>query len=216
MFYDLDNDKTDHITSGIYSILSFSFMFDLYQKLIGDDNLKMRFVREFVTPKPAARILDIGCGTGSILDFLPVEIEYIGYDLNWNYIQAASKKYKNRGKFNCQRVNDLPINDHNSFDIVLAKGILHHINDEESKRLFEVASCSLKPGGYLVTLDGAYIKNQSKIAKYIISKDRGKHVRTLEEYTNLANSCFSKVETFILHDAYRIPYTILIMKCYRL
>ena len=97
----------------------------------------------------------------------------------------------------------------------MAKGILHHINDEESKKLFEVASYSLKPGGYLVTLDGVYIKNQSKIAKYIISKDRGKNVRTPEEYTKLANSYFSKVETFILNDAYRIPYTIFIMKCYK-
>ena len=208
----IDNDEN---TSGIRSVLSYSFIFDLFQWLIGDNNLKRRFIREFVMPSNNAKILDLGCGTGRILDFLPQDIKYMGYDANPEYISFASKRYKDRGLFYCQNgFNSSTVNT-NVFDIVIAKAILHHINDGEAEKLFITAFNSLKPGGYLVTLDGAYIKDQSKIAKFIISKDRGKYIRKPEEYFNLAKSSFSKIEEFILHDAYRIPYTIFIMKCFK-
>ncbi len=204
-----------HITQGIYSILSNSFIFDLFQWMIGDNNLKKRFVKEFVKPFEGAKILDIGCGTGRILDFIPMNIEYTGYDLSPEYIEYASKRYKGRGKFFCSKIDTLSTKQNSGFDIVIAKAVLHHIDDNEAKIMFEIASKNLKPNGYVVTLDGVFIENQSKIAKYLISKDRGKHVRTIKEYVDLAKSYFYKVDSFILHDMYRVPYTIFIMKCFK-
>lgn len=205
--------NTDQITSGIYSILSIPLVFDTYQKLIGSDDFMKRYVREFICPFPDARILDIGCGTAPVLKYLPTNIEYVGYDLNPHYIEDASKKYKGRGKFYCERISDSSITKINDFDIALAGGVLHHIDDDEAKKLFEIALHLLKPGGYLITYDGVYIEKQSIFAKWILSKDRGKHVRTHDEYVNLAKSSFSKTESFIMHDMYKMPYTAIIMKC---
>ena len=203
------------ITSGVYSILSIPFIFDAYQKLIGSDDFMKRYVREFICPFPDARILDIGCGTAQVLKYLPENIEYVGYDLNPDYIEEASKKYKGRGDFYCERISDFSITKVNYFDIALAGGVLHHINDEEAKKLFEMTSHLLKPGGCLITYDGVYIEGQSKLAKYILSKDRGKYVRTHKQYINLARNSFSNIESLIIHDMYKIPYTAIIMKIVR-
>lgn len=203
------------MNSIIQALLSFPFAFELFQKTIGDDSLKKKLIKEIIMPNSKSKILDMGCGTGSILDFLPENIEYVGYDSSQKYINAALRKYKKRGEFHCEEINNLVPSDRDRFDIVLAKGILHHIDDKESKKLFNIAFSSLKSGGCLITIDGVYVNNQSKIAKYIISKDRGQYIRTGEEYKNLAETYFSKIETYILDDAYIIPYTIFIMKCYK-
>ena len=89
------------------------------------------------------------------------------------------------------------------------------INDAEAKVFFASASKLLKPHGYLVTYDGVYIESQSKIAKFILSRDRGQYVRTPEGYTGLAKGIFSEIKFSIIHDMYRIPFTGIIMKCYK-
>jgi hypothetical protein len=95
---------------------------------------------------------------------------------------------------------------------VLAIGILHHLSDEEALKLFRLAQSALKPGGCLVTLDGCYIDNQPRLARYLISKDRGEHIRTLDAYRALASRVFSKVVTHLRSDLLHVPYTHLIMK----
>lgn len=199
----------------IYSILTFPFVFNTYQYLIGANEFMKKYVNDYICPFPGAKILDVGCGTAPVLKYLPENIEYIGYDSNPLYIKNAEIKYKNRGVFYCQSTSEYSNIDLESFDIVLAGAILHHINDEEAKDLFKKASDLLKVGGYLVTYDGVYVNNQSRIARYILSKDRGMFVRTSEQYLDLAKSGFCKIDSFIINDMYKIPYTGLIMKCYK-
>lgn len=210
-----EKEKQGQTNSGFYSILSLPFVFNTYQYFIGADSFLKRYVNDFVCPFPGAKILDIGCGTATILSYLPETVKYTGYDSNPQYINYAIEKFKSRGTFYCQDVNNSTINDHNCFDIVLACAILHHIDDNEAKMLFATARNILKPHGYIVTYDGTYIEQQSKIAKFILSRDRGQYVRTPEEYTLLAKESFSEVKTFIIHDMYKIPYTGIIMKCYK-
>lgn len=157
-------------------------------------------------------MLDIGCGTASILQFLP-DIKYTGFDMSRQYIDYAKKKYGDRGVFFCRKIGTEIINEFStSFDIVLAKGILHHLNDEEAIALFEVAKSVLKPGGRLITFDGCYREGQSRIARFILSQDRGRFVRTKEEHERLAKRVFSQVQLDIYDDLARIPYTHIIGK----
>jgi hypothetical protein len=65
----------------------------------------------------------------------------------------------------------------------------------------------------LITYDNVYIENQNWFAKWLISRDRGRAVRTIEDYKRLAVQNFVDIEGNILHDALRIPYTIFIMRC---
>ena len=100
-----------------------------------------------------------------------------------------------------------------TFDLVMAIGVIHHLNDAQAAKLFELARRVLRPGGRLVTFDGCYVPRQSRIARWMLAHDRGRFVRTQEEYLRLASAHFSKVESQIRHDLLRIPYTHLILRC---
>lgn len=196
------------------SILELPAAYKLFSALVGADNSQTVLVNEYVRPSTGYKILDIGCGPGNILDYLP-RVDYYGFDFNPSYIDSAVKRFGQRGQFFCQRVSeaDVFLKQPDSFDIVLAVGILHHLDDAEAMQLFEIAKYALKSGGRLVTYDGCYEEGQSKAARYLLSRDRGEFVRTQPEYTHLAHTRFDKVTASIRHDLLRIPYTHIIMEC---
>jgi cyclopropane fatty-acyl-phospholipid synthase-like methyltransferase len=163
---------------------------------------------------PGAKVLDIGCGPANMLEFLP-DVRYIGFDASEAYIAEAQKRWGLRGEFTCATVNAQNLQER-GFDIVLAIGVLHHLDDQESRGLFNLAHEALRPGGRLVTLDGVYVSKQSPIARYLISKDRGEYVRHLDEYESLARGEFPDTKATVLHDLLApMPYTHLIMECTR-
>lgn len=181
---------------------------------LGGEASRLRFAREHIRAEDGQSILDIGCGPADILAVLP-RVRYTGFDLNPDYIETAKRNYGDRGSFYCQTVNDESLEKHSGFDIVLAIGLVHHLDDAEANRLFSMARAALKPGGRLVTYDGGYVEGQSRIARYIVSRDRGEYVREVAAYTKLAEAVFPKVQTLVRHDLLRVPYTHVILECER-
>ena len=205
-----------HHDTGLHRLLNRAGVYDALQGLLLRGESRVRYVRDYVRPFPGCRILDIGCGPGSILAHLPGTIgSYIGYDMNPAYIEAARSRWGNRGTFHCQRVEPGMLPAGEAFDIVLANGIVHHLDDAEARQLFDVAWRALRSGGSLVTYDNVYLENQHWFARWLIARDRGRAVRTQGGYEALARGRFSKVESVILHDTLRVPYTILVMRCTR-
>jgi len=170
------------------------------------------FVDQYVRPGNGDRFLDIGCGTGDILFFLP-DVDYYGFDLNRSYIEMAKSRFSSRGKFFNRPVSRDILKGEKNFDIVLAMGILHHLDDDKARELFELASRLLRPGGRLVTYDGCYTENQSGLARFFLWLDQGNFVREKSAYENLARHAFSSVETHVRNDLLTIPYTIIILEC---
>ena len=101
-----------------------------------------------------------------------------------------------------------------TFDVVLATGVIHHLDDVQAAALFGLARLALRPAGRLVTFDGCRVPQQSRLARWLLAKDRGKFVRTQEEYLRLASARFANVELDLRHDLLRVPYTHLIMRCF--
>ena len=168
---------------------------------------------EYVIPAPGDKILDIGCGPADVLNYLP-SVNYTGLDISPEYICSAKKRFGSKGRFCCGDVGLAPIEgEQGTFDLVLATGVIHHLDDVQAARLFDMARLALRPSGRLVTYDGCYVPQQSRIARWLLAKDRGKFVRTREEYLRLAATRFSKVESHLRHDLLRVPYTHLIMRC---
>jgi SAM-dependent methyltransferase len=201
-------------TGGIRRILGFPLIYKLLQSLLGSPGVHRQFVETFVEPAPGALILDIGCGPAEILEHLPEDVEYVGYDVNPKYIEYAGEKYEGRGEFLCARVSEASAHPRaGEFDVVLALAVLHHLDDGEASDLFESAHHHLKPGGRLVTIDSAYVPDQPRIAKFLIDRDRGRHTRTPEAYVALAEKHFASVETSVRHDMLTIPYTLIMMRC---
>lgn len=193
-------------------LMSFPAVYSNITRLLrGEKNIRV-FVDTFVCPQVHDRVLDIGCGTGDILNFLP-DVEYFGFDLDPFYIKSAQKQFGNRGTFFCKGVSLDAFSAEGNFDIILAMGILHHLSDVEAKELFELAYHLLGPGGRLITYDGCYSENQSVIKKFILDIDRGKHVRSEAGYKNLATGSFKSVSVSVCEDLLNIPYTLIIMEC---
>lgn len=180
-------------------------------RLVGGKD-RARFAREHVRAEEGQRVLDIGCGPADILEYLP-PVDYTGFDANPDYIATATRNYGNRGRFYCQRVSHESGAANEAFEIVLALGVLHHLDDAEAEQLFRLAHAALVPGGRLVTLDGVYVNGQNRIARLIIARDRGEHVRDERGYRAIADRVFSNVTPVVRTDLLNIPYTHLILEC---
>lgn len=199
------------ITTGIRSVLSSPKVYDIFQDLMGAKKVRQELISKHIRPKQGLRILDIGCGTARILDHLP-EVDYQGFDLSQIYIDEAIKRYGSRGKFNCAMLEQATLDNMEPFDVVIATGLLHHLNDEQSLRLMQLAWSALKPGGRLVTNDPCYTEKQNFISSFLVSRDRGQNVRKLSEYPLLAESTFKSTVANVRHWAF-IPYTRCTMEC---
>ena len=53
------------------------------------------------------------------------------------------------------------------YDLVLAWGVLHHLDDDQAGEFMSLARRGLKPTGRLVTLDPCYTDDQSRLARYL-------------------------------------------------
>ncbi|MGA2242247.1 MAG: class I SAM-dependent methyltransferase [Verrucomicrobiota bacterium] len=194
-------------------LLNLPASYRLFRSMVGGESAWRTYLAEYVKPAPGDKILDIGCGPADVLNYLPA-VNYTGLDISPEYICSARKRFGARGRFCCGDVGLATIEgEQGTFDLVLAIGMIHHLDDAQAARLFDLARLALRPTGRLVTYDGCYVPQQSHIARWLLAKDRGKFVRTREEYLRLALARFSKVELHLRHDLLRIPYTHLIMCC---
>jgi SAM-dependent methyltransferase len=198
----------------IWSGLSVSWAYRLFGRLVGAHALRTAYVHECVRPREGDRVLDIGCGPGDILNFLP-PVSYVGFDINPDYIQAARARFGQRAQFFQQAIDRELVGRFSDFDIVMANGLLHHLDDAGAGELLTIAFTALKPGGRLITLDGVISPDQSRAAYYLVSHDRGRFMRTEAGYTQLAGRVFPHVKAQIWHSRLRIPYTHIVMECQR-
>lgn len=129
------------------------------------------------------------------------------------YIDKAIGMYGARATFICDSVRGFLSRQLPAFDVAIAIGVLHHLDDDEAGDLFTLAFRSLVAGGRLISLDGCLLDRQSFIARFLIRHDRGRNVRSPAGYVALASRVFGSIKTKVEHDGLRIPYTHFVMEC---
>ena len=187
-------------------VLGSPYLFNLFETVVGVGAARKRLVNNFIIPFDGASILDIGCGTGVIIDYLPDNIKYVGFDLSSKYIDYAKNKYKKQGKFYCEDINKISNLQPNTFDFVVSIGVIHHLNNNEAITLLNKAKKYLKPGGVLTTMYPIFIKNQSRISRFMMNNDRGDYIRNIGGYRELFSRVFKKTDDYIVNDMLMYSY----------
>lgn len=204
--------KNTHVNKGIRKILEIPQMYNLKGKIFGGENYRRNHAKNLQI-KEGDKILDIGCGTSNILKYLPQNIEYHGIDMEEEYIKFCIEKYGHRASFYCERVGDYERKEwENYFDCINIHGLLHHLTDDDCNHILNLASIYVNDQGTVVTVDSVFHKNQNKIDKWFVSRDRGQNIKSPKEYINMASKFFDKVDHKIVNDHIRIPYSIFIMR----
>lgn len=106
--------------------------------------------------RPGMRLLDVGCGPGSITLGLAEAVapaEVVGVDANPRAVAAATQAHATNIRFEVADLYRLPFPDH-SFDAVFMHAVLQHVPDarEALRRVARV----LRPGGVIGVADADY------------------------------------------------------------
>ena len=206
------------VRNGFLHLLAKPRVYDAFQSLVGAYAWRERAIRSSCAGRLAAGavVVDVGCGTAKILDYLPNGIQYIGLDRNEQYLESARQRFSERdARFLCEDLGAGDVLGGIRADAVLAIGLLHHLNDEECRQLIDSAARVLRDDGFMMTLDPVYCGEQSKLARAVVSRDRGRSVRTVKGYESLLHSCFRKVTSTVDLSPIRIPYTGVLIEAFK-
>ena len=199
--------------SGLLRWLKVPFLYNAFQGAVAGSALRRRFFEKHVRAKAGDKVVDIGCGPVRALQSLP-DVEYVGFDINPDYIAFARRTYGNKGTFVIGHTRSLRGDPRfRDADIVMAIGVLHHLDDEEAADCIRFAYDALKRGGRLICYDACWIPNQGAVSRYIMSHDRGRNIRTEQQYRQLVAKFFGNVQAWLDPKPMRIPYVTVVLEC---
>jgi len=111
---------------------------------------KERIICKFSPPKPGQRVLDVGCGSGVVADFLAsMGAEVTGVDANAKAIAFARDTFHRPNlDFRCAFVEDLAFAAA-SIDRVYCLEVIEHLYAQQVSALLAAFARLLRPGGVL-------------------------------------------------------------------
>ncbi|MDQ7248371.1 class I SAM-dependent methyltransferase [Dongia sedimenti] len=204
----------DEKTVGWRRLLSHPLVYETVQYLVGAKRGLRILLERHIRPVAGQSILDIGCGPAEIVKFLP-DVRYCGVDHSASYIDRARRAFGDRATFHLGDVGDLPLDRLGHFDIAIAIGVLHHINDQTAQDMLRAARDALAPNGRLVTADPCYFPGQNPLTRFIISKDRGQHVRAIDAYLDLVRRVFPDAQRHHIRGLLPFPHSVCVIEASR-
>ena len=168
-------------------ILNVPWFFDLLRRII--DGGQVANLRLFMARIRHESVLDIGCGIGSFCRM--TDRKYLGVDIEKKYVEYARKRYASSGKqFMAADAFSLDSNI-GKFDVVSFINMIHHLSDDEVKKLFNSLK-AVKPAHYFV-VDVA-LEKRHLVLDLARRLDRGRYYRTRNAQIALLESCGCRIE----------------------
>jgi SAM-dependent methyltransferase len=202
-------------TEGARRVLSSGLGYSLFQQMIGANGLRAWLAANFWKIPPGSRVIDIGCGPGDVLPFLPSDIEYVGFDPSAPYIRLAERRFAGRPRVTFLRgvVRDFAADPRfQDADLVLCNGVLHHLDDREASEVLALARKMLKAGGAFRCLEASYLVHQGRLSRWLMGLDRGANIRCEAEWKALMGGVFDSYLTRIATGLIRFPYVHILME----
>ena len=190
----LEDDLSPANRDRISKFSRFMFAYDLLQdywvrpKLHrADFRIHRKILKEAVFHITNCNILDIGCGTGRLIDYVNKENRYTGIDLSYQLLKQAVKKARKKG-FSQYRIIEgnaehLVFED-GSFDLVLADTTLHMISDHLSC-LYHISRVLKNKGKFICSVPTVGLNQKFDEKWKEISAKRNLHCFTEDKLVNL-------------------------------
>ena len=128
--------------------------FDRIARLSGAHTHANRYEERLLVhvPRPCGRVLDLGCGTGTLTHALAGQAEHVlGVDLSPEMVRLARQRCADRTNVDFVLGDFLSLDlSPASFDCIAAVAVLHHLSLVPA---LERAKGLLRPGGALLILD---------------------------------------------------------------
>jgi SAM-dependent methyltransferase len=218
--FESTKEVADNLTKGlpfwdVRQILEYPPVYNLFQRAVGADKPRRRFIEEHVAPLGNARVFEVGCGPGTNCAWMPESIEYVGCDLSEAYIAYAKQRYGDRAEFFSAPVGQLATLCLKPFKAVIALAVLHHLSDVEVLTLCDEVVPLLQAGGTFMTGDPCFVSGQSRVERFVTSCDRGNYVRYPEQYQALLAKKFPVVDLEVKRShGMLIPNTSVLLKAH--
>jgi ubiquinone/menaquinone biosynthesis C-methylase UbiE len=153
-------------------------LYDPIVKLLGGDKIR-RVLLDQAALQPGQRVLDIGCGTGTLAILnkrLHPDVELVGIDPDPKALARARQKAAQAGvaiQFDQGFGDDLPYPEA-SFDRVFSSFMFHHLPLDEKSTTLRAARRVLKPGGtfHMLDFEGPDDAKHGRLAHLLHSSER--------------------------------------------
>jgi len=135
-------------------------------------------------------ILDIGCGTGI---FYTREYDYIGIDMNFNYVTYCKsiRKIRKVALMDCGLLGFK----NETLDVILMSSVGHHISDDNLEETILETKRVLKKNGYLLFFDVVKpLVNTKWLSKLLETLDEGSFFRNEKMYIEMLSQYFTLEE----------------------
>jgi SAM-dependent methyltransferase len=201
-------------TGGLRALLETPLVYRAAMWLLRNEAMTQWFVSDVLALQPGQKIIDLGCGTGDNLPERFPSVEYIGLDIRGAYIEAAQKRHPERGTFIAGNADEWARDPRTkNADVVLAYGVLHHVDDAEALRLLSFAKSALKPSGRFVWYEPCLLAWQGRWSRWTMGLDRGQGIHTERAWRGLIAQVFPNPETEIVTGVNRLGYVGIIGQC---
>ena len=157
---------------------------------------------------PSARVLEVGCGTGQLSNFLALagpRRRVVGLDYTRASLEAAEGFRRRAGARNLLLLRAdlfrMPV-PHGAFDVVVSRGVVHHTPDPDGA-VREVCA-RVAPGGHLVLGFYERVARLPHRARVALSGGGRRPIRALDAVLRRRDLTEDKKRTWI-EDQYRHP-----------
>jgi SAM-dependent methyltransferase len=202
-------------TTGIYRLVTIPSLYRAFQTLLGSETARKRLRDRWLPDIVGKRVLEVGCGPGTWVDTLADAATYLGIDWNADHIAQAAERFGTdpTRRFICGDATDPAVLDDTArFDLVLAFGVLHHIDDAPATDLLSRLAGRVAQGGRIIAVEPVYHTGQHPFAVWMKRRDSGQNIRSEAGYRDLFGDAFSRVKTRLATDFLRAPYSHLLIE----
>ena len=203
------------VETGLRKALSSGRIYSWFQTAVGAKRARRWLAANVWKCHGGEKVVDIGCGTGDVLEQLPATVRYVGIDISAAYIELARQRFGEQATFLVGTAGaflERGTSVLDGTDLVVCNGLLHHLGDDEVLEVLQLAATILRPNGRFVALEPTYLQHQPTVSRWIMDQDRGRNIRTDAEWSELARRVFPDSSARILTGLLRLPYTHVVLE----